>query len=55
LGRFIGFLEHKLQTRIDLPQVNVSPKAEAVLSPEVEGLMRDFAAREFEIYETRAE
>jgi hypothetical protein len=54
-GRFVGFLENKLQTRIELPQVNVSPKGETALSPEVTALMRDFAAREFEIYETRAE
>ena len=55
LGRFVGFLEHTLQTRIDLPQVNVSPKSETVLSAEVAALMRDFAAREFEVYETKAE
>ena len=55
IGRFIGFLEHTLQTRINLPQVNVSPKGETRLSPEVDNLVRDHAAREFEIYDTRAE
>jgi hypothetical protein len=54
LDRFVAYLEEKLQTKITLPVTNVSPPGETVLSPKVEAQMREFAAREFEIWETRA-
>jgi len=55
LHRFLGFLEHRLNTRIELQQVNISPQFDTPLSAEVERLLRSRCAREFEVYETRAE
>lgn len=55
MEKFLGFLERKLQMTIDLPRVNVSPPGEVRLSPRVEAMMREVAAREFEIWSTRAE
>ncbi len=55
MDRFLGFLEHKLQMKIDLPRVNVSPQGETRLSPDVESRLRDFGAREFEVYSSLAE
>lgn len=55
LDGFVAFLENRLQTRITLPVVNVSPPGDTRLSPAVAGLMQAYAPREFDLYRTRAE
>ena len=46
----IAFLENRLQTRIDLPRENVSPKRDLDLSPETEALLHERRAQEFELW-----
>ncbi len=46
-----GFLEHRLKTKIDLGQVNVSPKMELALSPDVLSKYRRKCADEFALYD----
>lgn len=55
MERFLGFLENKLQIRIDLPRVNVSPEADTSLSETTEALLRTVGAREFDLYHRVAE
>lgn len=52
IGRFVHFLEEKLDCEILLPQVNVSPPGLLDLSAKTENLLHDFAARDFEMYQT---
>jgi hypothetical protein len=47
---FVAFLQHRLSVQIDLPRINVSPKAELTLSPVTQRLLREFCARDFELY-----
>lgn len=50
MGGFIGFLEDRLGTKIDLPRLNISPPGESHLSAPTEALLRQKCARDFEIY-----
>jgi hypothetical protein len=47
---FVAFLQHRLSVQIDLPRINVSPKAELPLSPATQRRRRDFCARGPAIY-----
>lgn len=49
--RLIAFLEERLEIRIDLPRVNVSPRMELTLSPEVERRLRRKHAEDFALWE----
>jgi hypothetical protein len=51
MGRYVAFLEARLNRKIDLPTVNVSPEREMALSPEVEEKLRRKWAAEFELWE----
>jgi len=46
-----GFLEHRLKTKIDLGQLNVSPKMELTLRPDVLSKYRRKCADEFALYD----
>lgn len=48
----IGFLEDRLQTRIELPRANVSPAMDLELSPQVASKLRRKKAEEFDLYES---
>lgn len=50
----IRFLEDRLETRLSLPQENVSPKMDLVLSPDMERKLRRKRAEEFELWESIA-
>ena len=47
----LDFLEHRLQMRITLPRVNVSPEMDLALSPEVERRLRRKCAAEFALWD----
>jgi hypothetical protein len=50
LDTMVAFLEDRLKKRIKLPQMNVSPKAELSLSPDLLKELQNAYARDFEIY-----
>ncbi len=50
-ARLIAFLEDRLKISITLKQLNVSPKADLVLSPKVEAILRRKRADEFAVWE----
>jgi len=52
INTMIAFLEDRLNKRIKLPQINVSPKAELSLSPDLLKELQNAYARDFEIYDT---
>lgn len=49
--KVMGFLESRLEMKIDLKQKNVSPKMDLQLSQQVESKLRDKHAAEFEVWE----
>jgi hypothetical protein len=52
IGAFVAFLENRLQQRIDLPRVNVSPAASLELSAETEARLRTHAQADFALYQS---
>ncbi len=48
----IGFLESRLQTAIDLPRSNVSPRRDLELSPETEARLRHERAADFGVWQS---
>lgn len=48
---FLKFLEARFGRAFELPQVNVSPRAEAPLSPETEAAFRAARAKDFALYD----
>ena len=52
MGDFLHFLEDRLNTRIDLPKLNISPKGDDHLSAVTLALLQKSYARDFEIYES---
>ena len=51
---FVRFLEKRLNTKISLPVVNVSPQGEVQLSPSVETQLRQHRAADFALYDSLA-
>lgn len=49
--RLIRFLEDRLSVTLSLPRLNVSPRADLVLSPAIEARLRDKRAAEFAVWE----
>jgi hypothetical protein len=49
--RFLGFLEDRLDCRIDLPRLNTSPPAGLDLAPETEARLRRACAEDFALWE----
>ncbi|SMX45157.1 gamma-glutamyl kinase [Maliponia aquimaris] len=47
----IGFLEDRLQVRIDLPRENVSPSAQTTLSASTLARLHETCAEDFEVWE----
>lgn len=45
-----GFLQDRLAIELDLPQVNVSPRMDLILSVDTEGKLREKRADEFSLY-----
>ena len=54
MGRYIGFLESRLNRQIDLPMVNVSPLRSLELSEKTEQKLRRKWAAEFNFWESVA-
>lgn len=52
IGGFVQFLEDQLDCEIVLPRLNVSPPGSLDLSTKTEGLLRDFAAKDFAMHDT---
>lgn len=52
IGRFITYLEDRLDFQIVLPQLNVSPKAPLDLSAQTEALLMQTAAEDFKLYQS---
>ncbi len=52
MGDFLHFLEDRLNTKIDLPKLNISPKGDDHLSAATLALLHETHARDFEIYES---
>lgn len=52
LDRLYSFLEERLDLRFNTEQMNVSPRRDIALSPEVAQHLRHKCAREFELYES---
>ena len=52
MGRYIEFLESRLNRKIGLPNVNVSPKRPLDLSPQVEEKLRRKWADEFALWDS---
>ncbi|MEZ5797307.1 MAG: hypothetical protein R3D63_07465 [Paracoccaceae bacterium] len=52
IDTFVHFLEDRLDCEIILPRLNVSPPGETALTPATEGLLHDFAAADFALYQT---
>ncbi|MEZ5714877.1 MAG: gamma-glutamyl kinase [Paracoccaceae bacterium] len=48
---FLGFLEDRLDCRIDLPRLNTSPPAGLELAPETEARLRRACAEDFALWE----
>ncbi len=55
LDTMVTFLENRLNKRIKLPHINVSPKADLSLSPDLLKEFQNAYARDFEIYHSIAE
>ncbi len=53
-GDFVGFLEDRLQQRIDLPRVNVSPAAPLALTCATEAALHHHARADFALYRSLA-
>ncbi|SIS85168.1 hypothetical protein [Phaeovulum vinaykumarii] len=51
IGRFVEFLEDRLDFAIHLPRVNVSPEGETALDPAVRARLAAHSAEEFALYE----
>ncbi len=51
IDEFIHFLEDRLNFEIILPRLNVSPAADLQLSAATEARLRDFAAKDFALYD----
>lgn len=51
-GDFVAFLEDRLQQRLDLPRLNVSPPGLLDLSASTEALLRTQAREDFALYES---
>lgn len=51
---FVRFLEKRLNTKISLPMVNVSPQGVVQLSPSVESQLRHHRAADFALYDSLA-
>ncbi len=52
LPKLVTFLEQRLNRKIILPEINISPKMALSLDPAIEGDLRRKHADEFEIWET---
>lgn len=52
MGRFVSFLEDKLDCEISLPRLNVSPPGSLDLEPDLEERLRKEYWRDFALYET---
>ncbi len=52
IGRFVTFLEDRLDCAIELPVVNVSPLADLALSAETETALRAAMAADFALYDS---
>lgn len=50
----VAFLEHRLGRRIELPRLNVSPKADLSLTPETDALLKKVCAADFALYDSCA-
>jgi len=50
IGRFVGFLEARLDFEIHLPRVNVSPAGATPLSPAAEARLHAHMAPDLELY-----
>ena len=48
---FVLFLQDRLNTRFDLPRLNVSPAGDGRLGPATAALLRQHCRRDFEIYD----
>lgn len=51
MADFVLFLEDRLNTKIDLPKLNISPKGDAHLSAATDSLLQRSFPRDFEIYD----
>lgn len=51
ISDLVLFLEDRLSMTINLPNLNVSPNRETVLSTETESLLAQFARRDFDFYD----
>lgn len=52
IGRFVRFLEDRLDCEIILPRLNVSPSGDLALSAATEARLRKAAERDFALYES---
>lgn len=52
IDSFVDFLEERLDCHIVLPRLNVSPEAAMELPEETEALLRQVAARDYDLYAT---
>lgn len=52
IGRFVDFLEDRLDCEITLPHLNVSPPGATDLSAETEAMLRETAAADFALYDS---
>ena len=52
LDSYIAFLEARFEDKLELEQLNVSPKREFNLSPQVKNHLEKFLTPEYEIYES---
>ena len=50
IGRFVGFLEDRLDCEITLPRLNVSPEVPVDLAPDVEARLRIALQEDFDLY-----
>jgi len=51
IEELVGFMEAKLDTRLDIPRANVSPKGQAVLSPDMLSRLTREAPAEFALWD----
>ncbi|MGY6635487.1 MAG: hypothetical protein ACXIU8_17335 [Alkalilacustris sp.] len=51
IGRFVAFLEDRLDCGITLPRLNVSPEARLEIAPATVARLRDHAARDYALWE----
>lgn len=54
MSALVAFLEERLNQRLELPRMNVSPPGDLSLTPEAEALLRATLAEDYEIYESCA-